>query len=380
MTMEQSRDLLQDIDPPSLAAAVRAALDDPAAQPSGWRADPIYGGAATNTALYRVSGGAETRGEIRQWSLVLKVFRMRGRADDPLRWNYWKREPLAYQSGLLASLPGGLTAPRCFGALERSGGEVWLWLEDVADVGRRWSLGDFERAARHLGRFNGAYLAGQAPPSHAWLSRGRLRAWVAFCADAIAALPSNLRHPLARDRFSDAAIGRLLRLWAEREALLDALDRLPQVFGHLDAFPRNLAVRRSAGGARLVAIDWASVGFGAVGEELAPLVAASLIFFEADVSIARQLDAAAFAGYVDGLREAGARVDEASARFGYTAAASLRYGLGIALDVGIAGDERHHAWAEQVLGRSVEEMLARDAAVADFLSAHVDEARGFLPG
>jgi hypothetical protein len=53
-------------------------------------------------------------------------------------------------------------------------------------------------------------------------------------------------------------------------------------------------------------------------------------------------------------------VDGGVARFGYTAAAGLRYGLGIALDAGIAGDEQHHAWVEQVLGRSVDEMVARD--------------------
>ena len=201
---------------------------------------------------------------------------------------------------------------------------------------------------------------------------------MAFCADAVAALPRNLRHPLVRDRFSDAAVSRLLQFWTERETFLDALDRLPRVFGHLDAFPRNLVVRHSGSGDQLVAIDWASVGFGAVGEELAPLVASSLIFFEVDASIAHELDTVAFMGYIEGLRDAGAHVDEAAVRFGYTAVAGLRYGLGIALDVGIAGDEQHHAWVEQVLGRSVEEMVTRDAAVADLLGEQIDEAHDLL--
>jgi hypothetical protein len=269
--------------------------------------------------------------------------------------------------------------PRCFGVAEQPGGEVWLWLEDVADLGQhQWSLDDFERAARHLGRFNGAYLAGRPLPVEPWLSQGRLRAWVAFCAEAIAALPSNLRHPLVRDHFSDAAVSRLLQLWAERDSFLDALDRLPRVFGHLDAFPRNLVLRQSGSSDQLVAIDWASVGFGAVGEELAPLVAASLIFFEADISIAHELDAIAFTGYIQGLRDAGAQADEAMVEFGYSAVAGLRYGLGIALDIGIAGDEQHHVWVEQVLGRSVEEMIVRDAAVADFLGEQIVKAQNLL--
>jgi hypothetical protein len=262
---------------------------------------------------------------------------------------------------------------------EQPGGEVWLWLEDVAELDQhQWSLDDFARAAQHLGRFNGAYLAGQTPPDYPWLSQGRLRAWVAFCAEAVAALPSNLRHPLVRDRFSEAAISRLLQLWADREALLAALDRLPRVVGHLDAFARNLAMRGTATGDQLMAIDWASVGFGAVGEELAPLIAASLIFFEADVSSAHELDVVAFTEYTNGLRDAGARVDAAAVRFGYTAVAGLRYGLGMALDIGLAGDEPQHAWVEQVLGHSVEAMLTRDAAVADFLAEHIDEAHDLL--
>lgn len=96
------------------------------------------------------------------------------------------------------------------------------------------------------------------------------------------------------------------------------------------------------------------------------------------MSIAQELDAAAFTSYLNGLRDAGARVDEAAVRFGYVAAASLRYGLGIALDIGIAGDEQHHAWVEQVLGHSVEEMLTRDAAVADFLAGLINEAHDLL--
>lgn len=379
MTIQQHRDPLQDIAPAVLQPLVQAVLNDPTAGLRDWRVAPIYGGAATNTALYRIAGSAERQGTLGPWSLVLKVFRPRADADDAHRWNYWKREPLVYQAGLLVGLPGGLVAPRCFGVTEQPDGQVWLWLEDVPDLAwQQWSLDDFGRAARQLGRFNGAYLAGHALPDHPWLSRGWQRAWVALCTEAVAALPRNLEHPLVRDRFSDPAVSRLLQLWADRETFLDALDRLPHCFGHLDAFPRNLAVHHTAGGDQLVAIDWASAGFGAVGEELAPLVASSLIFFEADVAIAHELDTVAFAGYIDGLRDAGAKVDEGLVRFGYTAVAGLHYGLGIALDVGIAGDEQHHAWVEQVLGRSVDEMVARDAGVADFLVALIDEARDLL--
>jgi len=71
-------------------------------------------------------------------------------------------------------------------------------------------------------------------------------------------------------------------------------------------------------------------------------------------------------------------VDEVVVRFGAAAAAGLRYGLGIALEVGIAGDEQYHSWDEQVLGRSVEEMVTRDDAVTDVLREQIDEAHHLL--
>ncbi len=54
------------------------------------------------------------------WSLVLKVVSDPGGRDDPTAHNYWKREFLTYQAGLLADLPG-LRAPRCYDARERRG-------------------------------------------------------------------------------------------------------------------------------------------------------------------------------------------------------------------------------------------------------------------
>jgi hypothetical protein len=53
------------------------------------------------------------------------------------------------------------------GATSRStaGDEAWLWLEFVTEATERvWPLGHFAVAARDLGRFNGAYLAGSALP------------------------------------------------------------------------------------------------------------------------------------------------------------------------------------------------------------------------
>ena len=78
-----------------------------------------------------------------------------------------------------------------------------------------------------------------------------------------------------------------------------------------------------------MAVDWAYAGHGAVGEELEQLVVASLYFFEHAGIAPHDLDAACFAGYVAGLREAGWAGDERLVRLGFTADAALRHTVGL---------------------------------------------------
>jgi hypothetical protein len=143
----------------------------------GWNAsNTVTGG------LYRVSGDALYGGAIIPWSMILKVVRPVPEANSPSHYNYWKREVLAYQSGMLDTLPGFVRAPRCFSVTERQDGTIWLWLEEIADstVGE-WSLIQYSDAARLLGSFNGAYLSGTPIPDYEWLCRSWLRSWVEEC-------------------------------------------------------------------------------------------------------------------------------------------------------------------------------------------------------
>ena len=66
---------------------------------------------------------------------------------------YWRREALAYQSGMLADLPDFVRAPGCYGVSEQADG-AWIWLENIVEAaGPTWTLEHFQQAARHLGRF-----------------------------------------------------------------------------------------------------------------------------------------------------------------------------------------------------------------------------------
>jgi len=63
--------------------------------------------------------------------------------------------------------------------VEREDGTLTVALEFVRDtVDDKWSPGDFERHARRIGRFGGAYLSGTTLPAEPSLQRGGLRSWV----------------------------------------------------------------------------------------------------------------------------------------------------------------------------------------------------------
>ncbi len=247
-----------------LTTVVRRALDDAGAEVEAWNATRIHGGiGAAGGGVYRFIGTARSGRAVqpaggRPWSVVLKVLQAptAGTTYAALAVEGWNREVLTYQSGLLAALPAGLAAPRCF-EIGEHGGLVWLWLEDVADqVGPRWPLARFALAARHLGRLNGTYLSARPLPDYPWLQRTLLRwrvernvaFWTAFDAGRDA--------PWLRRCWPGDLGARGRRLWQRREALLDLLDRLPQPLVHGDADRRNLFARLGRRGTR----RWPSTG------------------------------------------------------------------------------------------------------------------------
>jgi hypothetical protein len=369
------------IDPVALTPIVQSALNSDTVELASWDCEQLPGGVGAGTAVHRFAGQARDQGQTVSWSLILKVLHPQVYGDDLSAWNYYKREVNAYQSGRLDDLPGGLAAPRSFGTVEHPDGTCWIWLEDVADeVGPRWPLEHYGVVARHLGQFNGAYLAGRPLPDWPWLSSGWLRQYVAHSAPAMAPLRDSLEHPLVCRWIPGDASDRFFRLWAERDCYLDALDRLPQTLCHLDVFRRNLFARRTAGGDdQTVAVDWAYAGQGAIGEDLVPLVLASVYFFEVELDEAQPLEEIVFEGYLEGLRDAGWQGDPRLVRLGYTAAASLRYTFAeIGRFLTMILDGRLHASAQQAMGRSIEEALDHRAQVACCFDCLADEARKLM--
>ncbi|HEX5088792.1 MAG TPA: phosphotransferase [Nocardioides sp.] len=163
---------------------------------------------------------------------------------EPGHFAYWRRSADVVISRLGLESTPGLRAP-VLTSVEEDGEGITLvqdWVEDAANSGLFCAVA--------LGRFAGAELG-----DHAWLARNQLR-------DRMVRVERRGGWPtLARTTVADVAD----HLWRRRTALLDELDELPQVAQHGDPAPVNLPGRH---GDDVVAIDWSSVGHGAVGHDL----------------------------------------------------------------------------------------------------------------
>lgn len=307
-----------------LEAPLKRALNQRNVRIGSWASTALAAGGsrlAGGLGVYRVHGTAMSDDIPLSWSLILKAMRAETGElsnSDSSAWSYWKREALAYQSGILAQLPGGIRAPRCYGVDERLDGSVHLWLEDVPSAGSDWPPQQYALVARHLGRFNGAYLAGHPLPAlRSWMLPGRTRQWI-DASDSIAQRAMRWRDtPLARSWFGRNGLTQTLNMLRRMRALLPAFERLPACYCHHDAHRRNLIDAIGADGqSETVAIDWALTGPGRLGEEIGASMIVALEFLDIPASRAHEFDQLTFAAYVDGLRDAGWRGDQRLARIG----------------------------------------------------------------
>ena len=317
---------VEEVTQAELTTLIQKALNRPAAQISSWKVHSIHGGLELNSSVFRFQGEASNGAETFPWSMILKTIKSTEKANDPAGIWYWKRESLAYQSGLLHRLPGGnITAPACFAVREQPDGSVWLWIEDVKeDISNPWPIENYGTVARQLGQFNGAYLTGQSIPAESWVTHNWLRMYIQNATPMIQFIHQNPQHPIVRRMFPGGTLNQILAIWDEHEAILEMLENLPQVFCHQDAFRRNLFSR----GGRTVAIDWGYFGNAPVGAELVALVAGSMGLFEIPADRVMELDQLCFEGYLQGLRDSGWNADPKVVRTGYAVSLLLRYPIG----------------------------------------------------
>lgn len=336
-----------------------------------WSSHRLTGGGGEGLGVWRVAGHARRDDVSHPWSLILKGSAPPPSGTLPSAWNWPDREMEMYRSDLLRDLPGGIRSLAWYGETRLPDGSAWLWLEDVTDdMDDPWPLDWYARVARRLGQFNGTYLANRPLPADPCLSRRWLRGWVEAAGPAVAELANVADHPLIRQVYPSHVIAAYTRLWATRHTRYALLDQLPQTFCHLDAFRRNLFLRRGPNGEEAtVLIDWAFAGLAGVGEDLAPLVAGTVSFMGVPVDVARQLEALALESYTEGLRDTGWLGDPELVRRGYETAAAMRYGVGVVrLLPSLLLDERLHPVLEQLFGSPMSKIVMHLAAVNDWLA------------
>ena len=363
-------------DATTIARVARAALGDPDAAVASWESAPVrwQSIAPTTGGLARYSG---TTADGRGWSAINKVIRQ---ADS--RWNSdWRREADVYASGVLESLPRGIAAPRLY-AMDETAGEISLWLEEIVESVPVWPLSRYAVAARDLGRFNGAYLAGRALPERPPLAADWLAGWVAMTGQRAPEFledPAVTGHELVRRAVPPEWMDRLRRLQADRQRLLGALDRLPRTVSHLDAWRANLLARDTDGATETVAIDWSLLGLAPAGQEIAVFVTGARLWLSLDAADAQALGELSFSSYLEGLRDAGWKGSEADVRFAYAASAALWAGIPAPLWLRWFTLPARREWLERKFGMSLEDAAGPFGAFVGFALDLGDEALSAVP-
>jgi hypothetical protein len=236
-------------------------------------------------------------------------------SDDARHWNYWRREYLAYASGFAGSYgrEAGIGAPGLLAAGERADGSLELWLEQVEGVpGREWSVEALAEFARRLGAVQGREVA-----ELEWHSRGFLRQYAGRRDFG----PVDWDLPVAAAYWPADLREGLRVVWERRADLFALAESAPQTVCHLDVWPMNLYQRP---GGEFALFDWSFTGQGAIGEDLANLVADT--FFDGLQPVDRLDDAESelIGAFLEGLGSVGFR-EEAAVRNAVAAAGAAKY-------------------------------------------------------
>lgn len=370
-------------------------MEDPTAKPTSWGFERVEWAAVNpgTLGIYRVSGMAQTQDGSQPFSMVFKAVGdvdLTGHPLDegyihlPEDWNYWKREALVFQSGVLDGYRGPLVAVRCLG-VEDNGDSAFMWLEELHDDGGRqvWPIDRLVLAAQHLGRFSGDHLG--APPSvddYPWLCQNFTHDWVAMSLliGAKEACESDevWRHPLLRNAFPRSPRQRVASLLADVEALLETAHSLPATLTHHDAHWDNLFRRSDGEVEQTVVVDWGFLGLAAVGEDLGHQVGVNVFHLRVPAGDASSYEEGASRSFLEGVSKAGVQVDRQRVRLVSQAVAALRMVSFAAAHVAWLSDEDEAPWPDEwatARHLDVDQLLHRWAAALWWLLDLGDQAR-----
>ena len=191
-------------------------------------------------------------------------------------------EQAAYDR-VLPALP--VTALRCHGLVEEPDGtHCWLFIEDAGDA-HYSAANDAHR--RLAGRWLGALHAAAPAAVAAALPERGPRHYLECLRRTQAAIEQSRDNPAlgpAHHAVLDALVARLARLEGRWRAVEERCAAMPETVVHGDFVPKNLRVRRDAGGLTLLCFDWGGSGRGPAAVDLAQ-APPSVRRFSADVDL-----------------------------------------------------------------------------------------------
>ena len=253
----------------------------------------------------------------------------------------WRFELDMYECGIGAVLPAGMRTPRLHHVRRTDEDHLGLWWEFVPERPASWDLADYRRAAFLLARLaarrrEGADVNQLLPPvcrqPHPSGTSLRYFTERRVLRGVLPALRAGRiwDHPLAsaalRQAGDTALPADMLALADRLPGVLDMLDRLPQTYAHGDASPQNLLLPAKEPGTVIV-IDW---GFGSllpIGFDLGQLLVGLAHAGKSDPSGLRDIDAAIFPAYLEGLAAEDYPAAPAQVRLGYIGALTARSAL-----------------------------------------------------
>lgn len=243
-------------------------------------------------------------------------------SNDTTHFNYWRREALAYETGLAGSayIDAGIAVPALLDVVPRGDGSVELWLEDVGGTaGFDWEVPRIARFAYELGAGQARWV-GRVPEtpwfSHRWLaqyldeqpSRSVTQQVTDWDHPRVAAWPEEIRLQLRR-------------LWADRHRVLAVAEAGERTLCHLDVWPANLIDRDGTS----VLLDWSFTGEGAVGEDVSNLIMDSCTDGLMDAARLPEIAEAAVDEYIKGLVDGGWTGSEDRVRTTIAACGAAKY-------------------------------------------------------
>ncbi|GAB2575527.1 oxidoreductase family protein [Gracilibacillus alcaliphilus] len=280
----------------------------------------------TTAGIFRIDGMAVNEQREIPWSLILKIIQSENNEkNNPQHHNYWKREALVNQSGILRDLPAAIYVPQCYQVEEKRDGTIWIWMEEMEEDNRQlWSEEEFAFAARQLGIFNGVYVTESDIPEEEWICRSWLRSWVDGCRK-YAADPA-VYYPTIQNPADLCSIYHdYLYLHNHLDKYFNAMGKLPRVLAHQDLSKQNMYVNLDpAADQPFTLIDWQFLSISGLGEDLGKLFGVALSQQDIPIEKVNRYKKILFASYIEGLKEAGWDEDITLPKYGFYASLAIR--------------------------------------------------------